>query len=62
MKLSTEKFSKEIQKILNEEGISPERLAVIAGIHYSTIYRILRKEKPTAQVGIAKLIAEATGR
>lgn len=55
-------MAEEIGKILDQDGISPETLAHMAGVHVSSIYRIINGKNPTAQRGTIKSIAEATQR
>lgn len=61
-KLDTEHLAQQIEKILDEDGFSPERLAKLSGIAKTTIYSILNRERPTTQRGVARKIAGATGR
>jgi len=62
MKLNSEHFKKEIEKILNEDGLSPEELSNTAKISRGTVYRILNLESKTTQRAIGRKIAEGTGR
>lgn len=61
-KLDTEYLAQQIERILDEDGLSPERLANLSGIAKTTIYSILNRERPTTQRGVARKIASATGR
>lgn len=61
-KLDTEHLARQVEDIINDEGISPERLAQLSGIAKSTIYAIINRDRPTTQREVAKKIARATGR
>jgi len=62
MKLNTEHLKTEIERILNEDGISQEELAIRSGIHRTTIYSILSNRNPSTQRAIGRKIAEGTNR
>ncbi len=62
MKINTKILKTEIEKILNEDGLSPEELANKAGVAVGTIYRILSLDRPTSQRAIARKIAEGANR
>jgi transcriptional regulator with XRE-family HTH domain len=61
-KLDTEQLAQQIEHILDEDGLSPEKLANASGIAKSTIYAILNRERPTSQRQVAQKISKATHR
>lgn len=62
MNLDARHLKTEIEKILNEDALSPEELSNKTGVHRSTIYSILAASKATVQRATARRIAEGTGR
>jgi len=62
MKLDTKHLKNEIEKLLDETGLSVEELANQAGISKATIYRILDCKAGFSQRAIGRKIAEGTGR
>lgn len=62
MKLDAEHFRSELQKILNEDGLSPEELANLSNVNRSTIYAILNGERKTSQRSVGRRVGEATNR
>ena len=62
MKVKTQYLKQEVEKILNEDGISPEELAEKANINRATVYSILKQRYQTTQRAVARKIAEGTGR
>jgi len=61
-KLDTAHLAGEIDKILDEDGISPEELADKSGVAKTTVYGILGKARPTTQRAVGRKIAKGTGR
>ncbi len=61
-RIKTKYLKEEIDKILDEDGISPEELALRTGVSKSTIYAILSLERPTVRKSTAREIAKGTGR
>lgn len=55
-------LARQIEKILDEDGISQDEFSLRSGLAKSTIYDILEVKKPTAQRATARKIAEGTGR
>jgi len=62
MKLNAKHFSDQLDKILDEDGLSPEKLALQCNISHPTLYRILNNKTKGVQRNIARKIAEGTGR
>lgn len=62
IKLNTKHLSEQVRKILDEDGITPEEIAINGKFAKSTIYAILTEKNPTSQRAIARKIAEGTGR
>jgi transcriptional regulator with XRE-family HTH domain len=62
MKINVEKFAREIQRILDEDGLSMYELASATGISRETLHSIINGKRTTAQRGTMRKIAEATGR
>ena len=62
MKLSTEHLRRELQKIIEMDGVSLETIASLSGISPPTLYRIWNLQNPTVQLDTARRIATGTGR